>query len=301
MQHFEENAQTSPMHHTIEMMSLYGYRPFADEPDGRPVPDENALAGSVADIFDAIAVPLMNTRMEDDIQPIAYSIVNAFHYMLTRVGREIDKNVIDQKISREEQDGSEVKSGELEKLVAEGLTMVERQSAFELMREQAAYHFEKLTGSAWYPRSGSKTASKKLTAAIIDSRDFEAARKSEFSKNHVPEGPKIVLVGGTTYENHRKIFEVLDEVKSHYPDMVLVHGGADRGAERIAANWASSRDVTQIAAKPNWKIGKSAPFKRNEYLFTLEPSRVLVFAGTYVHTQVYETACQNNVPHAYYS
>jgi len=42
-----------------------------------------------------------------------------------------------------------VKAVELERLVREGLALIERRYTFELMRDQAADHFERRTGSSW--------------------------------------------------------------------------------------------------------------------------------------------------------
>jgi hypothetical protein len=63
--------------------------------------------------------------------------------------------------------------------------------------------------------------------------------------------------------------------------MVLLHGGAPRGAERIAAAWADNRGVTQIVFKPDWtRHGKSAPFKRNDQLLDTLPIGLIVFPGS---------------------
>ncbi len=44
-----------------------------------------------------------------------------------------------------------MKSVDLERLIAEGKTLIERQNAFELMRDQAAEHYERHTGKAMAP------------------------------------------------------------------------------------------------------------------------------------------------------
>ena len=59
------------------------------------------------------------------------------------------------------------------------------------------------------------------------------------------------------------------------PDMVLLHGGSPKGAERIAACWAEGRKVTQITFKPNWtKHAKAAPFRRNDEMLSVMPAGV---------------------------
>ena len=41
----------------------YGYRPFQDEPDPRPLPEARTVANAVADIFDALIATLSETRL----------------------------------------------------------------------------------------------------------------------------------------------------------------------------------------------------------------------------------------------
>ena len=66
-----------------------------------------------------------------------------------------------------------------------------------------------------------------------------------------------------------------------HADMVLLHGGSPRGAERIAACWADARKVTQIAFKPEWtRHNKATPFKRNDRLLDTMSIGVIVFPGS---------------------
>jgi SLOG family YspA-like protein len=61
-------------------------------------------------------------------------------------------------------------------------------------------------------------------------------------------------------------------------DMVLLHGGTPRGAEKIAARWADARKVSQVVFKPDWtRHAKAAPFKRSDQLLEALPIGVVVF------------------------
>ena len=148
---FEPHHDASPTDHVLQELQLYGYRPFADEPDPRPLPEGDRVAGAIADIFDALISTLDDTRLEPDLDDLLWSTVNLFHRATERIERELDDNEQAQRRSQREQDGSEVKSVELERLIAEGQTLLERRDAFELMRDQAADHFERQTGSSWRP------------------------------------------------------------------------------------------------------------------------------------------------------
>ena len=257
----------SPTDGVLSELQLYGYRPLQDEPDPRPLPEARIVANAVADIFDALVATLGETRLEPDLEGLLWSTVNLFHRATERIERDLDGNELAQRRSQKDQDGSEIRSVELERLVAEGMTHIERRNVIEFFRDQAAEQFERHTGSAWRPRSGSLVNHRALTAAVIDSRDFLAAKRRVALEPLTPAGPKIAFTGGLDYNDHRSIWDALDTVRTKYPDMVLLHGGSPRGAERIATRWADHRKVPQIAFKPDWtRHAKAAPFKRNDQI-----------------------------------
>src|SRR5262245_54413728 len=50
---FEPPHTSSPTDHALSELQLYGYRPFQDEPDPRPLPQANAVSVPLA-FFEAI-------------------------------------------------------------------------------------------------------------------------------------------------------------------------------------------------------------------------------------------------------
>src|SRR6266849_3237487 len=154
----------SPTEHVLSELQLFGYRPFDDQPDPRPIPEGKMIAGAVADIFDALVSTLSDTRLEPDLEDLLWSTVNLFHRAADRIERELDDNEQAQKRSQREQDGSEIRSVELERLTAQGLTLIERRNSMEFFRDQAAEQFERHTHSAWRPRSGSMVNHRTLTS-----------------------------------------------------------------------------------------------------------------------------------------
>jgi hypothetical protein len=148
---FEPPHNSSPTDQVLNELQLYGYRPFHDEPDSRPLPEGNVVAGAVADIFDALVSTLSDTRLEPDLEDLLWSTVNLFHGATGRIERELDDNEQAQRKSQREQNGSEVRSVELERLTAEGITLTERRNCMELFRDQAAEHFEVHSGSPCVP------------------------------------------------------------------------------------------------------------------------------------------------------
>src|SRR5580658_8757371 len=204
---FEPPHASSATDRVLTELELYGYRPSGDEPDLRPLPEPDAIGGAVADIFDALVSTLGDTRLEPDLEDLLWSTVNVFHRAGERVQRQLDDNVDAQKRSQKEQDGSEIRSVELERLIAEGLTLIERRDSMELFRDQAADQFERHTGSSWRPRAGSMVTHRTLTAAMIDSRDFIAAKRRTEAEVLLPAGPKIAFTGGLEFNDHRAIWD----------------------------------------------------------------------------------------------
>lgn len=294
---YEPPHASSPTAHILAELQIYGYRPGRDEPDPRPLPEGNMIAGAVADIFDAFVATLTDTRLEPDLEELLWGAVNLFHRAADRIERDLDKNEQAQKLSQKEQDGSEIYSVELERLTAEGQTLIERRDAMELFRDQAAEHFERHIGSAWRPRSGSMANRRALTAALIDSRDFVSARRRADAEVLIPAGTKIAFTGGLEFNDHAAIWERLDKVRAKHPDMVLLHGGSLKGAERIAAAWADNRKVTQIAFKPDWtRHHKAAPFKRNDTMLDALPIGIIVFPGTGIQENLVDKARKLGIP-----
>ena len=258
----------------------------------------DAVAGAVADIFDALVATL--ARHPPRTRPRRPALVDGQSLPPRhRAGSSANSTTTSRRRSaaRSEQDGSEIRSVELERLTAEGQTLIERRNGMEFFRDQAADQFERHTDSAWRPRSGSMVNHRNLTSAMIDSRDFLAAKRRADNEVLLPAGPKIAFTGGLDFNDHRLIWDKLDRVHAKHPDMVLLHGGSPKGAELIAAKWADHRKVPQIAFKPDWtKHAKAAPFKRNDAMLDVLPIGVMVFPGTGIQDNLADKARKLGIP-----
>jgi hypothetical protein len=132
---------------------------------------------------------------------------------------------------------------------------------------------------------------------MIDSRDFLAARRRAAAQMLAPSGPRIAFTGGTECNDVSRIWDALDKLRARHPDMVLLHGGSPRGAERIAACWADSRKVPQVAFKPDWtRDRKAAPFKRNDRLLEAMPIGVVAFPGSGISANLADKARSRGIP-----
>ena len=244
---------------SIEELQIHGYHPHEDEPDPRPLPDADQLDQGLDLLFEGLTAALTGSRFEDDLDDLAWHLADLFHRKASRVQRSLDDNEDRQRRSQAEQDGSEVRSVELERLIVEGQTLLERRQVFEYLRDRAGEQYEALTGSACGPApvALSTTPSSQL-------RSLKAANTSPPSAAPKPRcicrKAHALPFPAAPCNDHKRIWQVLDETLAHYPGMVLLHGGTPRGAERIAACWANSRKVTQIVFKPDWdRDGKAAP------------------------------------------
>ena len=281
----------------LDELVLHGHRPGQDEPDPRPLPEPDAVRGQLDAMVEAFSAMLTGTRLEDDLADLLWSFVNLFHRKVDRIERELDVNEQAQRRGQAEQDGSEVKSVELERLIGQGITLIERRNAFEFVRDHAAELFDVTTGTVWRPRAGSMVNHRALTASLIDSREFLAARRRADTEVLAPAGARIAFTGGPDCNDHGCIWAALDKIQAKHPDMVLLHGGSPRGAERIASCWADNRKVPQVVFKPDWTRHRhAAPFKRNDRLLEALPIGVVVFPGSGISANLADKARKFGIP-----
>lgn len=261
-------------------LALYGHTPHDDEPEYRPMPEDDQLTGVVACLFSAITGPFLESALEPDIDDMLWSLTNTFHHKVDRVQRALDDNESRQRSSIDEQDGSEIRSVELERLIDKGRTLMARRNAFEFMRDAAARSYEDETGSVWRPRTSSMVNRKAQTAAMIDSQDYLNAKRYAETTVLLPAGAKIAITGGINHQDHNAVYAALDAALARHPGMVLLHGGAKTGVDNLAVTWARGKGVTCIGFEPEWtKFNRSAPFKRNDKMLETHPAEVIVFPG----------------------
>ncbi|MDU9006922.1 IncP-type conjugal transfer protein TraG [Sedimentitalea todarodis] len=203
----EPHHYASATHAICSDLEIYGYRHSENDPDPRDVPEDRLIAVAVADIFDALVATMADTSLDADLDEMLWSTVNMFHRATDRIERKLDDNEQAQKRRQREQDGSEVKSVQLEHLIAIGQTLLNRRDCMEVFRDHAADHYLRLTGSPWATRSGSRVNHRNLTAAMIDSRDFLAAKTRSDTEVYLPAGTKIAFTGGLEFNDHQLIWD----------------------------------------------------------------------------------------------
>ena len=176
--------------------------PGPDEFDNREIwNEEEALAGIEGAIHIlAGAVAPDGTQFADERESLLWGFVNALHAQVQRLDRGIDKIAPEMKDLGQEQDGSEIKSRELELVTDRVQNLGDRRDAFEAMRDLAAEGYRTETGDTWRPRNGSHSSQTgKLTSAAIDARDYLRARKDRETSAHLPEGTLVAFTGGKDF------------------------------------------------------------------------------------------------------
>ena len=282
-----------------ENAQLFAATPEPDETDPRDIWDEDDAIDAVHAAFQILAdaIGTVGTQLADERESLLWGFVNMLDAQTQRLDRAADRLMPDLRDLQHEQDGSEIKSRELELVTDRAQNLNARRDAFELLRDAVAEDYRTETGSIWRPRRGSHTSQTgKLTSAAIDARDFMRARNDRKTQAHLPQGTLVAITGGKNVSDPAAVSRRLDKARTKYPDMVLVHGGGP-GVERIAASWAEQHGVHQIVCKPDWdRHGRAAPFRRNDDLLNLLPKGLIAFPGSGITDNLVDKARQLGIP-----
>ena len=297
-----ETAETEAQSATAsicENAALFGATPERGEFDTREVWDEDDALTALGEAFRILAegVAPDGFQLADEREGLLWGFVNMLDSQTNRLDRAADKLMPELRDLQRVQDGTEIKSLELEMTTHRAQCLTDRRDAFETMRDAAAVQYRAATGEVWRPRRGSHVSQTgTLTSAAIDARDYQRARKDRETMAHLPQGTLVAIAGGKDVADPAAVIARLDQARAKYSDLVLVHGGGP-GVERIAARWAERNGVHQVVCKPDWdRHGRAAPFRRNEELLNLLPKGVIAFPGSGITENLIDRARQMGIP-----
>ena len=226
-----DTTQAHSMTATIcEQAALFGATPGPDEFDSRVVWDEPEALTAITQAFRIVAdaVAPDGTQLADERESLLWGFVNMLDAQTRRLDRAADRLLPGIRELQREQDGSEIRSRELELTTDRAQNLSDRRDAFEQLRDSAAEAYRVETGDTWRPRHGSHTSQTgKLTSAMIDARDFQRARKDRENTAHLPQGTLVAVAGGKEANDASAIIGHLDKLKAKYADVVLVHAFID--------------------------------------------------------------------------
>ena len=95
-----------------------------------------------------------------------------------------------------------------------------------------------------------------------------------------PTGMRVLVCGGRDYADRDAVFAALDHLAHRRGVAVVIHGAA-RGADTLAADWATARNVPALPFPADWKrAGKAAGHIRNQRMLDEgRPDGVVAFPG----------------------
>lgn len=251
-----------------------------------PVREE--VAQTLEAVWSELFAMIAGTALEADAEDLGWALVNVFHRSAERKSTALDRATDEVRALVATADGSEVHTHDLETQVERAQCAESAMLALEEMREVAAGLYLNEFGSSWKPVSSSRFShGAMLTSALVEGRDFLRARSEAKRRAAMPVGTPVIFAGGRTREANEadavtfanNVWATLDKVHDRVPDMVLVHGGDTKGADRLASSWAERRGVPQVTFSLDMRLGARAGFKRNERMLSLDPRYVVAFPG----------------------
>ena len=122
-----------------EQAALFGATPERDEFDSREVWDADEATGAVCEAFRIIAEGACpdGLQLADERESLLWGFVNMLDAQTQRLDRAADKLGPELRDLQREQDGTEIKSFELELLTDRARNLTDRRDAFETMRDAA--------------------------------------------------------------------------------------------------------------------------------------------------------------------
>ena len=133
-----------------ENARLFGATPEPGEFDPRDVWDRDHALDAVGEAFRILTTGVTpdGVQLADEREPLLWGFVNCLDAQVRRLDRGVDRLAPELRDLQRAQDGSEVKSRELELVTDRAQSLGERRDAFEQMRDAAAEHYPDFANSA---------------------------------------------------------------------------------------------------------------------------------------------------------
>ena len=213
-------------------------------------------------------------QLNDEREKLLWGIGNVFYKQLQRLNTEAKAAVSDTDLAPETRD-------------ALARNYDNRRDALGALFQEARTIYAREARQPW-SQDGYARLDHTHTLATLEAESFLKQVQQHRHEAIYRGGQFVVAAGGALAPEqegaHRPVVDrYLDKVLATYPDTVLVHGGNDKGYDRLFAEWAARNDVPQIAAQPEWgphAQGKAAPIMRNEKIFGKLPIKGLVAFGS---------------------
>ena len=91
---------------------------------------------------------------------------------------------------------------------------------------------------------------------------------------------RVLICGGRDYTDVGRVYAALDHLHAKRGITLLIHGDCPTGADKLADDWADSRNVDRHPEPADWdQYGRRAGPIRNTKMLTLNPEGVVAFPG----------------------
>ena len=157
-----ESAEQSATATVCENAALYGTTPERDEFDSREIWDRDDATDAVSEAFRILAegVAPDGFQLADERESLLWGFVNCLDAQVRRLDRSVDRLSPELRDLQKAQDGTEIKSRELELVTDRARNLGDRRDAFEQMRDAVADAYRAETGETWRPRHGSNVSAR---------------------------------------------------------------------------------------------------------------------------------------------
>jgi hypothetical protein len=95
---------------------------------------------------------------------------------------------------------------------------------------------------------------------------------------------RVLVTGSRTWRDHDALFDALDQIAGRFAgsEVILVHGAAGQGADKLVAEWAETRQAITPEPHPVTEAdydahGKAAPLLRNTRMVELGADLCVTF------------------------
>jgi hypothetical protein len=91
----------------------------------------------------------------------------------------------------------------------------------------------------------------------------------------------VLVCGGRDYQDHQHLFATLDDLHKRQPIALVIHGN-QRGADKLAGEWARQRNCPCTPYPADWgRLGRKAgPIRNAKMLNDGQPDLVVAFPGS---------------------
>jgi hypothetical protein len=245
----------------------------------------------MATLFDVFR----DTRLEPFTADLAWGFVNSFHVVAKRINDREDDAAKELGDLARSFDPSEIYAQQIEDAQILCQTLQSCRDAMECMRDHAARIYLAETGRPFSPVRGSRVSSK-TNASMIEARDYLAAQKAQRREQFAPSGPVVVFSGGQQFTDIALVEDYLDAIHARVPSMALATTAQNKGADVIAAAWASRHNVPVILCKPDASRGPSAPYQRNARMLAFKPVEAVVCSGGGIQANLADRLREARIP-----